>query len=344
MSRVAAFAANAPLMSIPGASSPPGGSGEWWRGAGGLRLRAAIWTPLGEPRGSVILSPGRTEPIEKYYETIADLLARDFVVLAHDWRGQGLSARLLPDRLRGHARAVEEFLDDYSRLLDTYEARTPKPWIMLGHSMGGALNLMSLMNGETRFAAALLSSPMLKLKTGKRSLWSVRFAARWNVRHGKAGEYVEEIQDNPFEHAFETDALTSDPARYELWREQLYACPHLAVGSITWGWLAFAVDLGERINKGHKLLKRLKFPVTIVQAGADERVWKAAAKWVVKRLPQGRYVEAPSARHEILFETDDKRDAFFREFDSLADFVSPRPGFGPAETVDADEASLAAQS
>jgi lysophospholipase len=199
---------------------------------------------------------------------------------------------------------------------------------MVGHSMGGALNLLSLMNGEQRFAAALLSSPMLRIKTGKRSLWSVRFAARWNVRHGKAGEYVVEAYDDPFEHTFEGDALTSDRSRYDLWREQLYACPHLAVGGITWGWLAFAVDLGERIYKHPKLLKKIKIPVTMVQAGEDTRVWKTAAKWVVRRLHTGRYVEVPNCKHEILMETDDKREVFFREFDAIADFVSPREEYG----------------
>jgi lysophospholipase len=183
------------------------------------------------------------------------------------------------------------------------------------------------MSGEQRFAAVLLSSPMLKLKTGKRSLWSVRFAARWNVRHGKSGEYVMEAYDDPFEHTFESDALTSDHHRYGLWREQLYACPHLAVGGITWGWLAFAVDLGERIYKHPKLLKKLKIPVTVVQAGDDTCVWKMAAKWVARRLHQGRYVEVPTAKHEILMETDDKREILFREFDALADFVSPRPEY-----------------
>ena len=102
MSRAAAYAANAPLMGVPGASAPPGGSGEWFRGAGGLRLRAAFWTPstlaARKPRGTVIVSPGRTEPIEKYFEVIGNFLARGWCVLAHDWRGQGLSARLWPDR------------------------------------------------------------------------------------------------------------------------------------------------------------------------------------------------------------------------------------------------------
>jgi len=332
VNRIAAFAANAPLMSVPGAPAPANGVGEWYRGAGGLRLRAAFWQPqlsMGqEARGTVILSPGRTEPIEKYYETIGDFLKRGFCVLAHDWRGQGLSARLTPDRLKGHARAVEEFLDDFSRLLDTYEDRAPKPWIMVGHSMGAALNLLSLQTGEGRVVGAVLSSPMLKIKTGKRSLWSARFAARWNVNHGKAAEYVLDDPDDPFDHSFEKDALTTDRDRYERWREQLYACPHLAVGGVTWGWLAFGIEVGERALKP-KALKKVRVPVAIVQAGEDSRIWKTTNRWAAKRLLGGRYIEIPGAEHEVLMETDDKRQVFFMEFDSLADAVAPRAGHAP---------------
>ena len=337
MNRAAAYAANAPLMGVPGASAPPHGEGEWFRGAGGLRLRAAFWTPsslvAAKPRGTVILSPGRTEPIEKYFELIGNFLARGFCVLAHDWRGQGLSARLLPDRLKGHARAVEEFLDDYARLLDAFDARAPKPWIMVGHSMGGALNLMSLEMGESRFSGAVLSAPMLKVKTGKRSMWSVKLAVRWNLRHGKAGDYVLDDPDDPFEHTFENDALTSDETRYELWRQQLYACPHLAVGGPTWGWLGFALDLGERALKP-KALKAVKIPVAIVQPGEDDRVWKQTNRWASKRLGRGRYVEVAGAKHEVLMETDPMRAVFLEEFDAMADYVSPVQELSPQPQVE----------
>ncbi len=336
MNRAAAFAANAPLMGVPGASAPPGGQGEWFRGAGGLRLRAAFWTPstavAPAPRGTVVLSPGRTEPIEKYFELIGNFLARGFCVLAHDWRGQGLSARLLPDRLKGHARAAEEFLDDYARLLDAFQDKAPKPWIMVGHSMGAALNLMTLEHGETRFGGAVLSSPMLRIKTDKRSMWSVKLAVKWNLRHGKAGDYVLDNVDDPFEHTFETDALTSDETRYELWRQQLYACPHLAVGGVTWGWLAVALDIGERVLKP-KALKSVKIPVAIVQAGDDDRVWKQTNKWAAKRLGRGRYVEVAAAKHEVIMETDERRAVFLTEFDALADYVAPPRTAEPAMEI-----------
>ena len=338
MTDTSAFTADAPLMGVPGAPPPPGGKGEWFRGAGGLRLRAAFWTPsalvAAQPHGTVVVSPGRTEPIEKYYEVIGNFLARGWCVLAQDWRGQGLSARLLPDRLKGHARAVEEFLDDYGRLMDAFETRAPKPWIMVGHSMGGVLNLMSLQAGETRFAGAVLSSPMLRIKTGKRAMWSVKLAVRWNLRHGRAGEYVLDDADDPFDHTFEKDALTTDKARYDLWRQQLYACPHLAVGGPTWGWLAFGLTAGERALKTGAL-RSVRIPVCIVQASDDDRVWKQSSQWAAKRIPRGRYVEVPDALHEVIMETDDKRAVFLDAFDAMAAEVgsvatSPAPEREPA--------------
>src|SRR5207342_3686490 len=89
----------APLIETPDAKAPAGGEASWYTGAGAARLRAALFTPPGRPRGSIVLSGERTEPIEKYYEVIGELMDRGFVVLAHDWRGQGLSQRDLPDPL-----------------------------------------------------------------------------------------------------------------------------------------------------------------------------------------------------------------------------------------------------
>lgn len=326
MTRPSPHSAQAPLMGVPGAMPPPGGEADWFRGAGGLRLRAALWRPsvlqARTPRGTVILSPGRSEPIEKYYELIGNFLARGFCVLAHDWRGQGLSARLLPDRLKGHARAVEEFLDDYARLIDAYAEQAPKPWIMVGHSMGGVLNLLTLQSGDDRFAGALLSSPMLRIKTGKRSMWSVKLAVRWALRNGKGGDYVLDNADDPFVHTFQDNALTSDSGRYGLWQQQLFACPHLAIGGPTWGWLGFALDAGERALKA-KALKAVKVPVCVVQASDDVLVWKQTARWAARRLGRGRFVEVPGARHEVIMEVDAYRATFLEEFDEMANYVAP---------------------
>jgi len=334
VSRIAALSAQAPLMSIPEATSPFGGLGEWYRGAGGLRLRQAYWPSLGEPRGTIIISPGRGETIEKYYEIIQDLIIRQFCVIAHDWRGQGLSARLLPDRLKCHARTAEEFIDDYARLLDGFEDRAPKPWIMLGHSMGASLNLLSLIKGEERIAGAVFTNPMLRVKTGKHSLWSVNFKTNWHISHGHGADYVPDLFDDPFEHSFETDALTHDRVRYERWREQLFACPHLGVGSPTWGWLSFALKLGETLLKDKgKVSKKVKTPVHFVCSGEDSLILKTFSKAYIKKLAQGRYFEIPKADHEILIEDDTMRDQFWACFEEMVDQYAPLVSGGYAAPV-----------
>ena len=181
----------APLISIPSAPVPAGAEAAWFEGAGKARLRAALFPSRGAVRGSIVLSGGRTEPIEKYFEVIEDLTGRGYVVLAHDWRGQGLSHRELQDRLAGHARGYDAFIADYRALLSAYEARLPKPWFAIGHSMGGCLTLLALAKGEAaRFQGAILCAPMLGLQLGKTPMTAARLMAGLNVLLGRGGAFA----------------------------------------------------------------------------------------------------------------------------------------------------------
>lgn len=313
------------LVSVPEAPVPDHGPGsfgaEWFRGAEGVTLRAATFFPTGSPRGTVVLSPGRTEPIEKYFEVVEDLLNRGFAVLTHDWRGQGLSARSLPDRLKGHARGYQSFLADYKALLDTFEARLPKPWIAMGHSMGGCLTLLALAKGERRFSACVLSVPMLGINTGGVPPWATA-ALSWTLsRLGFAGRYVSAAYD-PLTTTFEADKLTHDRARHDRYRAQLLADPKIALGGVTWGWLDFAVSACAWLARRGSV-EALDIPVTIVAAELDDRVLNPALKTIADRLPRGRYVEVAGAFHEILIETDARRAIFWKAFDQTVEAVAP---------------------
>lgn len=307
------------LVSIADAPVPDHGKAEWFSGADGATLRAATFFPEGSPRGSVVLSPGRSEPIEKYFEVVEDLLARGFAVLLHDWRGQGLSARGLPDRLRGHARGFKTFVSDYTALLDTFEARMPKPWIAMAHSMGGCLTMLALAHGETRFAAAVLSAPMLGLNTAGVPPWLAKPLAWTMSRVGMAGEYVSAAYD-PLTQTFQGDGLTHDETRYDRYQSQLRADPEIALGGMTWGWADFAISACDwlRASKG---VEKIQIPVTIVGAELDNRVLNVDAESIVERMPGGRYVEVPGAFHEILVETDARRAIFWKAFDETVDQV-----------------------
>lgn len=319
----------APLVSIPEVPVPDHGTAEWFVGADGVTLRAACFLPLDQTsgekaRGSVIVSPGRTEPIEKYYEVVRDLQACGFAVLVHDWRGQGLSARLLPDRLKGHAKGFKPFLTDYTALLDKFEDRLPKPWIALGHSMGGCLTTLALAQGESRFSACILSAPMLGLNTGTRPPRAARALAWIMARTGLAADYSPGGKSDPLAHGFATDALTHDLARYERYRAQLLAQPDLALGGTTWGWIDFAFSACAWLRHSPGV-EAITIPVTIVGAGQDTRVRNADLAAIAARIPQGRYIEVAGAFHEILIETDALRAPFWAAFDETVAGVVPGP-------------------
>ena len=312
----------APLIDIPAAPVPAGGAGEWYVGAGGARLRAALFPARGAVRGSVVLSGGRTEPIEKYYEVIEDLTLRGFVVLAHDWRGQGLSHRDLDDdRLKGHAVGYEPFLADFDALLAHFETRLPQPWIAIGHSMGGCLTLLALAKGQaSRFSGAVLSAPMLGVRVGRYPK-AVKLLAAWNRLTGRSGAYVMGDPGKPFDDTFEDNVLTHDRVRFSRARAQVAAHRDLALGAPTWGWLDFALRAGDFFARPANLAS-VTIPVVICQAEQEKLVDNAAQDQVARSLPDGKLAPVKGALHEILMETEDKRAVFFAEFDALAGRVA----------------------
>lgn len=308
------------LIAVAGAPVPPGLRAAWVEGAGGVALRTALLPATGRARGSVVINTGRTESLEKYFETAGELSARGFTVLLHDWRGQGLSGRLLADPLRGHVDGFDDFLADLRAVLAAYEPRLPRPWILVGHSMGGALGLLALARGEDRFSAALLAAPMFRIALSPLKRLVSGPISRLAHAFGRGGDYVLG-QDRSPPAAFERNPLTHDPVRYRRAYDQLEADPKLALGGPTWSWLRSALAATAWLRMAPQVAT-IDIPVTILSAELDSIVDNAAQAAVAARLPHGRLVTVPGAFHEILQETDKRRAVFFAEFDRLADEVS----------------------
>ncbi|MGZ8364638.1 MAG: alpha/beta hydrolase, partial [Caulobacteraceae bacterium] len=188
-------------------------------------LRAALFAPEGPVRGSVILSPGRTEPIEKYYEVIGELHQRGLMVLAHDWRGQGGSHRMHNDRLAGHAVRLDDFIEDYRRLLTVYGPRLPRPWISLSHSMGGCFSLLAAEAGVGPMDALAMTSPMLSIRMSGALKRMSRQLVWLLTTLGLSGRPLPGAIRHPLDDHFEFDKLTHDHRRYLAAKEILRANP-----------------------------------------------------------------------------------------------------------------------
>ena len=291
----------------------------------GLPLRTAVWPAApGGVRGSVVLLQGRAEFIEKYGETVGDLLARGFAVYALDWRGQGHSGRVLKDTRKGHVVSYDDYLSDLALFLERVVLpEAPRPIVVLAHSMGGHIVLRHRAEhgppGAPYFAEGIvLSAPMvdIMMTPAERALGAVLTVAAVSV--GLRNRYVPVW--SPFPPPFDGNPLTRDRDRYARMERLMRETPTLAIGWPTVGWLA-ATRRSVAILRSPGYPERIATPVLMVSAAADRVVSNAAQARLAQRMPDCRLETIPDSRHEALMETDDVRVRVFALFDAFVDEV-----------------------
>ena len=289
----------------------------------GTRIRVGHWpAPPGPSAGRVLLLQGRTEFLEKYDETIADLHRRSFEVWAFDWRGQGLSDRLLANRHKGHIDRFETYLQDLQWFCERVvpPAAPGVPTIVLAHSMGGHIALRALMEGRLRADRAVLSAPMIDLPLSGAARLGIRTLAANAAALGFCGRYAPGMGDyDPDRVKFDGNPLTGDARRFERFHSAITANPDLALGGVTFGWLAAAF----RSIAALRSLARTASPgcrVLICTALEDTVVSIAAQAAIGREIEDFTSIGIPGARHETLIETDAVRNIFWEHFDA---FVEP---------------------
>ncbi|MDD3446719.1 MAG: alpha/beta hydrolase [Zavarzinia sp.] len=299
-------------------TSPPGGTFGGFTRAG-AHLRTACFVPAVPARGTIVLLTGRNEFIEKYFETIADLLDRGFHVHAMDWRGQGLSDRPLPDRMKGHVRDFIDYIDDLEAFVDIVAAQAPAPLIVMAHSMGGHITARALAERPAlrrKLAGAVLCSAMMAIETGGISPRTAARIARVLVFAGLGRRAVAA----PKEKGAGFSALTSDPERAQDQDHFVAADPRLALGAPTFGWLDAAFR-SMAVLAGPGVAEAIDLPVLVAIAGADKVVKPDAERAFAARLPRATLVEIAESRHEVLKEREALRGLFWRALDTWAEAI-----------------------
>ena len=176
------------LLSIPDNPVPEGALAGTIGTPDGATLRFARWAAPANGRGTVCVFTGRSEYIEKYFETVQDLRQRGYAVAVIDWRGQGHSSRRLGNPLKGHVENFSEYQIDVAAFVkQVVLPDCPPPYFALAHSMGGAVMLRVAHAGIEVFERFVLCAPMIDLPGLRASLpmrGLMRTAARG--RNGRA--------------------------------------------------------------------------------------------------------------------------------------------------------------
>ena len=293
---------------------PPGFAWGSFAAADGVRLR---WghLPARRPRAECVMVGGFSECIEKYFETIGDLAARGLSVWCLDWRGQGGSER--PRRLPSRPRA-RRFNRDAAELALFTRAlpAAGRPRLVIGHSMGGAIALLCLHRHPGLFDAAILSAPMLAIRTGglppALASWVTGIARITGLGIcfvPGAGAWQPDRVPSP-----ERSRVSNDPERCRLQYAWFLARAGLRHDEPTWGWLDTALRLAARIGR-REFLCAIDTPILLASAGLETFVLPESHRRAAQLLPDCTLVEFPDSKHEPFLERDPIRARWFEAID-----------------------------
>ncbi len=285
--------------------------------ADGAKIRAALF-PVENARGCVTLLNGRCEFIEKYFEVIEDLRKRGFSVATMDWRGQGLSSRLLPVSEKGHINDFNTFKSDLRIFFEDHvQPRFHGPHILMTHSMGGMPALSLLADSYDKFSRAVLCAPMTRFFASAPMRIYTRTMAGALCNLGASRQSIAGVKEHSLK--FEGNILTSDPQRHERFRELQAAAPNACILAPTYGWLNAAIKAVDDIHNPERLAN-IKTPVLIISAENDSLIDSKDHGELAAASSAIDCVTVKGALHEILMERDEIRDQYWTAFD---EFTAP---------------------
>lgn len=309
------------FVRVPGNDIPEGAEEHWLEGRGGVKVRVMTAPARGPARGSVIVAPGRTEFIEKYFEVTRELQARGFAVFCIDWRGQGLSGREVENSVKGHFASFDDPVNDLSTALKLLGDRLPRPHIGLAHSMGGAILLRALQTRRIDLDAAAFSAPMWGIANLSNMAKSY---VRFMVSIGAGGQFAPSVERKWKRENFKRNPVTHDKERHARCQGLISEEPRLALAGPTNGWIAAAAEAIEGFLVPNALAN-VRIPILVATAEQEQLVDNASHDVVLQQLPNAAHITIAGAKHEILMERDELRGQFWQAFDQLTESVAPVP-------------------
>ncbi len=311
-------AARAVLLETADKRKPPGLAPLLLQTPDGFSLRCAAARPEGFPRGTVVLLTGRGDYIERHYETLCELLARGFAVAIFDWRGQGLSQRLLKNRLKGHIRDFAEYETDLETVMrHLVLPDLPPPYIALAISMGGHVLLRASWR-HVWFDRGMLVSPLVDFPPHPWERWLkplVTLASHVGLSRAFFPLMPRRlIRPEDFAH----NALTSDPRRFLREARFLQRFPEVGVAMApTIGWMHAALKSIRALRRTVAEGGEPRWPMLALAAARDRLVNPEALRDLAREVGNVKATFLHQARHDITMERDEIRALFWAAFDSF---------------------------
>lgn len=280
---------------MPALTLPAGSAGA------GAKLHVTHWLPEGRPKAVVLLAHGYAEHAGRYAYVAKRLTDAGYAIYAVDHWGHGAS-----DGEGGFVPRFSAFLDGMSELLTLVEVNHgDTPRLLLGHSMGGLIATLFLIERQQAFVAAALSGPaILPAEPPSRfTVWISRFLSRFFPRLGVL--------------SLDANGVSRDPA---------------VVAAYQADPLVYGGKIGARLGKefmdamavAQADAPKIRLPILIQHGEADRLTAPAGSRYLFEHVSSvdKRLEIYPGLFHEIYNEPE--RDAVLG--DLIAWFDAHNPG------------------
>ena len=289
-----------------------------------LRLNYYMTEPK-NPIASIVFVHGMGEFFGKYHEYIWYLYQAGFRVFFPEQRGFGYSEGKLdePDLI---------YIDDYSTYVEDLHQFMDKIVLpgsfyngqrqdvfLIAHSMGGAVSTLFMEKYPKYFKAALLSSPMIKMKADNLKTIVVivlKIYALLFKREKSVAPNQKRFDPNT---PFESSSSKSKP-RFDYQLNMRRNNEHFQTTTATLGWALASMKAHKDIVAN---LKRIKIPVNIMTAGDDHLIDSEGYSEFAKGVPQAVIHDYPTSRHEIFNADEATRNQYYKDvFNILESYIN----------------------
>jgi len=254
----------------------------------GATIYYQTWRPEEQPRAAIIIVHGVAEHSGRYERLAEYLVSLGYAVVALDHPGHGRSAGA-----PGH---INRF-SDYLECLDSVrtkvaEEMTGVPQILLGHSMGGLISALYLLQNQEAFVGCILSGPAIKtdVEPGKIQMALIRTLSRIFPKAGVLQLDASGISRD----ANEVARYINDPLVY--------------TGKLS---ARLVLELFNSMALIQSQAEKITLPILILHGGADAMASPEGSKLLAERVrSQNKRLEIyPGLYHEI-FNEPEREQAF----------------------------------
>lgn len=151
----------------------------------GKRIFCKYWEPVQKPRALVYIAHGFGEHCLPYDSLARTLVSKNFFVFSHDHVGHGQSGGS-----RVHIETFDHYVQDVLQHVDMMKEKfTSLPVFIFGHSMGGAICILTALKRPEDFSGVILSGPAISTNPEIVTPFKVTLARmlRWMLPHFPVG-------------------------------------------------------------------------------------------------------------------------------------------------------------